>query len=300
LKTLCLRAVFAVLPAALITVSAAFADEPLNPLDAKDSVTIMRKIQCSTVDNEPVIYWWHGNSYSRRQGEKDKLIFKVEGMNIRACSTITNDKGETGFHLVSREILLYKNPKTGDVLKTWDNPWSGETVEVMHVANDPVNFKMFETGRDGKPYRWSGEVGPTGSWWMRTTVPLFYPNPLGSPYQAEVGPTYHATEMFNFFGQDDSLLDPNATTAPATVGWARMSDWLPWMKMGGREGVIYMHTAGTKLESYDQLSEVMRAEIDAHYPDYKTPPPPGDPRRNMTSWEYYKGVKEGKITLPKR
>ncbi|MDX1294217.1 MAG: DUF1838 family protein [Hyphomonas sp.] len=286
------------LSAACATVSQAQVAQ-LDPTDAADTITIMRKLQCSTIDNEPAIYWWHGKAYSRKQGERDVHLFDVEGMNIRACSSISDEKAGEGFHLVSREILLYKDKETGEVLSTWDNPWTGETVDVLQVANDPVNFKMYETNRDGTPIQWTGEMGG-GSWWLRSTFPLWYPNPLGGDYQKEVGGTYHATEMFDFFGRTDDLLDPETTTAKITVGWARVSDWLPWMNMNGREGVMYMHTAGRKLGSFEELSETLKTEIATHYPEYASPPPAGDPRPNMTSWGYYKAAKEGRITLPER
>ena len=79
-----------------------------------------------------------------------------------------------------------------------------------------------------------------------------------------------------------------------------MADWLPWMEMNGREGMLYMHTAGYKLENFDQLSYTMKAEIAIHYPEYTSPPPSGDPRANMTSRKYYKGVADGSIAAPDR
>jgi hypothetical protein len=269
----------------------------LNPEDPSDTLTIMRKIQCSTVDAAPVVYSWDGPAYSRRQGEKDIHLFDVYGMNIRACSAIEDETRGPGFALVSREILLYVDKETGEPLKTWDNPWTGETVDVLHVANDPVNFEMYETGRDGQPVSWSGEMGG-GQWWYRSTFPLWYPNPLGSAYQAEIGGTYHATEMFNFFGRTADLLDPSTETAKVTVGWSRMSDWLPWMRMAGREGIFWVHTAGRKLDSFDELPPVMKDYIAKYEPSYAAPPPTGDPRENMTSWKYFKAVREGKIEPP--
>ena len=266
---------------------------------AEGALNAMRKVQCSMVDNEPITYYWHGDAFSRRMGERDQLLFKVEGMNIRACSTIKDAEKGMGYHLVSREILLYKDAKTGEILKTWENPWTGESVEVMHVANDPVNHKSYVTGRDGKPITFAGDI-LGDKWQMNFTIPLFYSNPLASEYQKQIGGTYHATEMFNFLGDLESLKDGSKNTAEVQVGWARMSDWLPWMNMQGREGIIYMHTAGKKVESWDAMPDSMKDEIRKNYPEYVAPPPSGDPRANMTSWKYYKDVKDGKVELPER
>ncbi|MEE4211736.1 MAG: DUF1838 family protein [Parvularcula sp.] len=283
-----------------ISFGIASAQDRLDPSNTADAMKIMRKVQCSLNDNEPAVYHWSGVAYARRQGERDTKLFDVEGMNIRACSKIKDRQNGEGFALVSREILLYKDPETGEPLSTWTNPWTGETVEVLHVANDPVNWELYEKGRGGEPYTWSGEIGEDGTWWYRSTFPLWYPSPLASEYEAEIGGTYHATELFNFFGRTDDLFDPNEPSAKVTVGWSRMSDWLPWMRMNGREGMIYMHTAGRKLQSFDQLSDTMKTEIATNYPEYSKPPRRGDDRENMTSWKYYKGVREGSIKAPQR
>ena len=280
--------------------SAVLADgHQLDPGDAGDALTLNRKVMCSTEEGKAITYWWHGEAYSRRMGERDKLLFNVEGMNVRACSSVDDDEKGAGFKLVSREILLYKDPVTDEVLATWENPWTGETVDVLHVANDPVNFTMYETGRDGNPISWDVST-LDDRWWQTTTVPLFYPNPLAGEYQNEIGGIYHATEMFNFMGDLESALDAESDTANVQVGWVRMSDWLPWMKMAGRDGVIYMHTAGRKLESWDDMSDTIKREIRDHYPDYVGPPPLDDARRNETSWLYYKKVRDGERQAPDR
>ncbi len=248
-----------------------------------------RKIQCSLADGVPRTFSWHGRAYSRVPGEKDRLLFRVEGMNIRQCVSVEDPDRGTGFRLLSREILLYQDPQTGEVLKTWNNPWTGEQVEVLHVANDPVNNgPFFATSPDGRPFPWTGTISE-GRWWSTATIPLFYTNPLAGDYQEYVGGTYHATEMFNFMGDVESLVH---STRPANVqvGWVRMSSWLPWMRMGGRMGVIYMHTAGKKLEDFDAMPDVMKQEIANNYPQYAAPPPADDDRPNETSWTYFKKI----------
>jgi len=253
------------------------------------AVLAQRKLSCSTVDGEDVTYHWEGRAYSRRMGERDKYLFDVEGMNVRSCTTVTDPKRGKGYKLVSREILLYLDKDTGEIMRQWENPWTGEEVQVFHVANDPVNFGGYTIGRDGKAAKTSIRLDG-GKYIQTTTVPLFYPNPLGGDFQNEVGGIYHATEMFNTMGDAESLLSNKTTTADAYVGWVRMSDWLPWMKMAGRDGVIYFHTAGSKLKSWNDLSNRMKTEIKQNYPIYTTAPPDDDTRENMTSWKHYKQI----------
>jgi Protein of unknown function (DUF1838) len=129
-------------------------------------------------------------------------------------------------------------------------------------------------------------------------VPLFYTNPLAGNYQQYVGGTYHATELFNFFGDIDDLNNRKRDTAQAAVSWQRLSSWLPWMEMGDRAGMLYFHTAGRKLDKWDDLSATMKAEIDRNYPEYRNPPPLDDQRPNETSWTYFKKVIDARKPAP--
>ncbi len=249
----------------------------------------MRRIQCAQTDGKPVTYYWHGVAYSRVPGEPDRLLFKVEGMNVRQCGPLANAANKAEFRLVSREILLYEDPVTGEVLRTWTNPWTGKTLNVIQVANDPVNGNYTLLGRDGRPNKPAVEV-LGNQWWVSLAIPLFYPNPLGGDYQQYVGGTYHATELFNFFGSADNLRHAKTDSADVAVGWERLSSWLPWMEMGDRAGMIYFQTAGRKLDKWDDMSATMKAEIEKNHPAYRNPPPLDDQRRNETSWTYFKKI----------
>jgi Protein of unknown function (DUF1838) len=259
----------------------------------EDQLRAMRRIQCSATDGVPAIFTWHGHAWSRVPGEPDRRLFKVEGVNVRQCGPLAGSSNPAEFRLVSREILLYEDPDTGEVLRTWQNPWTGKTVEVLHVANDPVNGNYGLRGRDGKPVRYEfDQIG--NQWWLTTTVPLFYPNPLGGAYQPQVGGTYHATEMFNFFGDVSDLRNARRPSAQARVAWQRMSSWLPWMEMGDRPGLFYANTAGRKVDRWEDLPPTLRGEIEKNYPDFQRPPPLDDQRPNETSWTYFKKITDRK------
>ena len=247
-----------------------------------------RKIQCSANDNVPTIYYFHGEAFSRVPGERDRKLFDVEGYNVRQCVTVNDPVRGAGWRIISRELLLYVDPTTGELLREWKNPWTGQTVKVLQTANDPVNQRpVFAKAADGTPAKWPGTISGD-TWWNTITVPLFYINPLGGEYQKNVGGYYHATEMFNFFGKVSDLVDPKNVNPAIEVGWVRLADWLPWMEMSGRAGIIYIHAAGRKLESYEQLPTVMRKAIETEYPEYRNPPPGDDSRENETSWTYFK------------
>jgi hypothetical protein len=127
-------------------------------------------------------------------------------------------------------------------------------------------------------------------WQMNIEVPLFYFNVLAGDYQKYVGGTYHATEMFNFYGLSDELLAEDNSFVNPGVSWVRISQWLPWMEMNGRDGVMYFNAQGAKLDSWEDLPEKMKDEIAANYPEYRHAPPGDDARPNETSWTYFKKV----------
>lgn len=257
--------------------------------DPEDAIQAMRKLQCSTVDGKPTYYWWYGNVYSRIPGERDRLLFQYHGMNVRACVTVEDAERGTGYRMVSRELLFYADPETGKILDTWENPWTGETVDVIHVANDPVNSRgaSFPNGPRG-PYEFDATIqGSKG--WMTFEVPLFYENPLGGDYQQYVGGTYQAIEMFSFYFDSEDLLSAETTELDdAQVGWARMSQWLPWMEMGSRVGQMMFHGAGRRVSTFEEMPDVLTDEIQKNYPLYQQPPALDDDRPNETSWTYFK------------
>ncbi|RJF90583.1 DUF1838 family protein [Sphingomonas cavernae] len=260
----------------------------LDPAKPEDALEIMKRTQCGEKDGAPAVYYWSGKIYSRVTGEPDRLLFHGEGMNVRQCVSVNDPKRGTGYRQVSREVMVFTDPKTGEILRTWKNPWTDETVDVMQIANDPVNARpSFPYGADGKPYQLGYKR--MGQWFaMPLEVPLFYHNVLAGEYQDYVGNKYHAMEIFDFVARADELLETRHSTAYPSVSWVRISDWMPWMKMRGRQGQIVFNAMGTKLKAYDELPKVLKDEIAANYPIYNEAPPADDARPNETTWTVFK------------
>ena len=264
----------------------------LDPQKAEDAIEIMKRAQCGPADGKPAIYRWSGNIYSRVEGEPDRLLFRGEGMNIRQCVTVTDPQRGTGYRQVSREVMIFLDPVTGEIVRDWKNPFTGETVKVMQINNDPVNMPpMFPLTTDGKNAmaRLVSGYKRMGPWLMMPyEAPLFYTNPLAGDFQEFVGNKYHAMEVFDFVAPAAEILDTRIPFVKPSVSWVRISDWMPWMKMRGRQGQMVFNAVGTKMDSFDELPAVLRDEIDRNFPIYRQPPPLDDARPNETTWTVFK------------
>ncbi|MFZ4747854.1 MAG: DUF1838 family protein [Sphingomonas sp.] len=270
------------------TLGTAASARMLDPAVPADAFEISKRVQCGEADGKPAVYHFAGKIYSKVEGEPDRLLFFAEGMNVRQCVAVEDPKRGKGYRLVSREVLFYLDPKTGEVLRQWTNPWTNETVDVMHIHNDPVNSRPnFPIGADGKPASFAGRR--EGKWlFMSFEAPLFYENPLAGAYQDYIGGKYHAMEIFDFVADANDMLDTKNATSYPSVSWVRISDWMPWMKQRGRQGNMIFNAIGSKVHSFDELPTVMKDEIAKNYPIWTAPPPGDDPRPNATTWTVFK------------
>ena len=247
---------------------------------------IARKTTCGTLEAGVTRFGvWQGKAYSRVPGERDRHLFNLIGVNTRQCADVQDpDKGE-GFRSVSREVMLYLDPETGALLDQWENPWTGQTVEVLHVANDPVNMRAPRFATDGgeMKQRRYGDLLVSAS-----EVPLFYDNPLGGDFQDYVGGTYHAMEIFDTFYPADELLDSKRRLERSWIAWIRVAQWLPWMEMGSRPGLMVFNATGSSTFERGSIPEPLRSVLKDRYPSYFEPPPLDDPRPNETSWTVFR------------
>lgn len=265
----------------------------LDPADPDQALLASNKVFCDNKPGETALYWWQGVVYSRIPGEKDRHIFNVQGMNVRQCARFDDPVRGVGFRSVSREVMLYLDPETNEILRTWDNPWTGETVDVLQVHNDPVNSRQPRFARDdrGEPSaRFEPDAVMNGTGLQGGgAARLFYINPLTGDYQDFVGGKYHASEFLTAAFPMADVLDAEQTAAQdVVISWGRISGWLPWMKMGGRSGVMVHWTHGMRLHDWTDLPEVLRTEIETHYPKFREPPPDGDNRPNETTWTVFR------------
>ncbi len=265
----------------------------LDPTRPGGGFAVERALGCGSRDPQaPQFYYWTGTVHARRAGEPDRLLFNVQGVNPRACRNVEDASRGSGYQAAARELMLYLDPQSGAVLDHWRNPWTGESVEVIHMENDPASQRApaFERDAEGRPttprMRWvdMGQV-----YTASRSQSFFRDSPLGGKYQDAIGGKYRAMELstFTVTRADLDAWRPGRPL-PYTATWVRLSDWLPWMKMAGREGQIVLTSQGRSTLSFDALPEPLRGEILARHPLMKETPAFDDPRPFQNSWDSLK------------
>ena len=221
---------------------------------------------------------WTGKIYSFIPGENRKLLFKISGVSVSRCLPTAQDNWD----FTSRELTYYLSPQTGEILRLWENPWTGETVPVMHVANNPVQGKFqgkFPAQVEGDTTTFVFDIFPT------------YPNPLGAnPKFAEYSPypIYQASELFKLAVPTVDLFNSQLdSVSHLRLSWDRIGQWLPWMKMGDRPGYLIYSAAGCKVTDFTHLPGLLQDEINTRVPLYKEAPKAVLDAEDMTSWLYF-------------
>jgi len=279
--------------------------------DPRDNLYAFGKIWSSY--DEPCIGAFHGLMYLRVPGKRMIPLFGYTGTG--ALFARIDDNGD--LWIKSRETGYFTDLETGDILETWDNPFTGKTVEVFHFYNDVLTGKITTE----IPKFFMGEMGDSPTLMNEGTVfpdengnyPFVLPfqyygddvmlswdythdytnpvTPAGWP-RSSTGPRITPSEHFTFQVNKDELEDRSLATCRMTAGFSRVSECWPFMEMGGTEfedavlfGRMHSHKG---LQGYDDVPPKVLAYIEKHAPEYLTLPDNWDiGNKRVDTWKAY-------------
>ena len=251
-------------------------ESPATPQGTQLTSVEFVRLRCAT-DGSDVCTEWSGSVYGFTPGQMQKELFHIVGMNVSRC--LQNEKGE--WFQTSRELTYYLDPATDKILQTWKNPYTNEDVNVMHVANNPVQNPLTGT--------FKGTL-QNNIVTAQLDVNLTYPNILSTdPKFSDYGnqALYQASELFKLTALLKDVQNSKKPSAPMILSWDRVGPWLPWMKMKDAPGMLIYSARGSKLKSFAELPSLLQQEINTRMPLYKSAPYCKLVLRNETSWSYF-------------
>ncbi len=229
---------------------------------------------------------WNRDAWARLQGNLDftktryghyfgTVLAVVPGERVRelcgfegfSCARLL-PLPDGSYRKVLRETVFYRDPATGQLLDKWKNPWTGEEVRVVNVANDPFNITISEYYPDPPSYGGLNQEKPPKrpmllNWRtigpdtlaLTTDIHLFYPSALQPdkwPRESS-GAMAQVSEMFRYIIRLEDMQNSKLTSVPYNGTWNRITPWLPWMLLGTKPGnVLYVGN----MAAYDSLKYI--------------------------------------------
>ncbi len=234
---------------------------PLDIEDPRENLYGFAKVW-GTIGSKAVYSGYQGVQYALVGNKRAQPLFGYYGFgNIR--NTILPDGT---IKVTGKECGYFTDLASGEIIDEWDNPWTGEKVEVFPFLNDRfrgslgLTQKVFRVG-DGETVNNAMGEGTSGEAPFRLPWQTIgdqyllgwdyaheYTNPVtpeGWP-KASTGHRVNPSEHFTIFTPRAEVDDRSLETARFHAGFMRQAPWWPWMMMGqsGVQGVLFgrMHS----------------------------------------------------------
>jgi len=267
----------------------------MNPIWNRDS---WARLQADLNPKNERVTYCTGQILGVKPGEKVKELCSFE--TFLCTRLIPQDDGT--LRRLNKEVIFYTDSRSGEIIEKWKNPWTGEVVDVVHVANDPFNFTISEWlilapedfGGDKKaeprkiPLIFPWKKLNNGKLLLATDMHLYYPNALKPDKwpRESAGAMVQVSEMMRYIVPISELENPELTAVNYEGSWHRITQWLPWMLMGKTPGHCLYTSYMTASDSLDIVPKHVRAYAEQHYP-HMLSAPTEDYGPSISSLEYY-------------
>ncbi len=225
-------------------------------------------------------FWFKGYVMGHRPMQRIQDLVGAQGFGVIRL----NERDDGVIERMCREIILYTDLRSNEVLEEWKNPFTQETVPVVHVDNDPYNYLIEEyfpapplndllTQQKAPPrvpfvLPWTQD----GEWFeMEMHIHLAYPSPLQPDEwpRESAGKIAQVSEFFAHHVKVADMQNPDITSLDYRGVWNRITPWLPWMLMGQAEGNCqYASFMGTADHPGDVLPRPVIDYAEKHYAKY--------------------------------
>ena len=256
---------------------------PLDIMDPRDNLYGFAKMW-GTIGPKAVLSGYQGVQYAVVGNQRAKPVFGYCGFgNIR---NVIQPDGSV--KVMGKECAYFTDLATGQIIDHWDNPWTGERVEVYNFLNDKfrghlgLTRKVFKVG-DGETVNNAADAGkvppadePFRLPWQKIGDQYLlswdyaheYTNPVtpeGWP-RASSGRRINPSEHFALYTPAAEIEDRDRPSARYMGGFMRQAPWWPWMKMGPGapngpiDGVLFGRMHSYKITG--GVDDVPRAVLD--------------------------------------
>jgi hypothetical protein len=280
---------------------------PRVPIDFSDPAQSLKAFVKMTGDLDPTketAGWFGGTIFGDTRRDRPlKPLVGVQGFGVIR----TEEQPDGSFRIFNRECAFYTDPKTGEFLDEWKNPYTKEICKVSPIHNLTVNAHLIVSEKVGTAIEmdFDGTLMevPLRLVWDTiddTVLSTFevhtaFPNELKPDVwpRESSGPVIRIAEIFQRVANLEELENPEVTSAGYTGVWTRIGPFLPWMRQGQAEGQLIYRTFMHKNGTIDKLPEALVKHARERLPDFfQAPGPESWGTKNDSSFSVYAAENE--------
>ena len=167
------------------------------------------------------------------------------------------------------EIAYLTDLETGERLEAFKNPYTGETLKDIPMTrfgprpiqvgpNEAERLSVPGVDRDVVQRFLPFRIVNDTVWLVEEIQARFVP---------EEGPPLLTTSVTNYGAKISEVLDPKLKTVGTEVSYTDTVNWMPWMNMGDRPGIVMGNATGRTVPSKDDLPPKHLALTREFHPD---------------------------------
>lgn len=179
---------------------------------------------------------------------------------------------DSTFEVQHYEVAYYSKFDTDEAINEWENPLTGEVVEMPHFVLGPVprfyGPEMAEGSNTFAPNPMN--ITMIGD---RVYVPTLTRLQINNQLTAaEWGPyggdqTTYWDSMLVYSADIEDVLDENLTSVPAEIHMQNLVSWAPYLKLGNSPGRTMVRAYGQHITGYDDLPDRVRENLQTYTPE---------------------------------
>jgi Protein of unknown function (DUF1838) len=236
-----------------------------------------------SLDPKAIKYgWYSGRLMSIVPGSAGRDLIGVIGLG--AARTLPRD-AQGRWQLLRRECGFFYDLASGEVLERWRNPFTDEDVEVVHIANDPVNqlispvrageqlYEQAVTKKVEEPFvlPWQ-QAGPRA--FVEFHSHLWAKNPLDPAVwvRESAGPMVQISDMMTYVCDLAQLQDDSLPHVSYSGNWVHVRPWQPWMLMGAAPGHLMYHCFTGSATRLEDVPPHIAKIVESRLPAFLQPP----------------------------
>jgi len=255
------------------TPSARAATLDLDPSDPAHTLMITRKLAHTMGDD--IVFWWAKLS---RMVMADKIATPMWDVYVAAVLTTQDLDENRAYETTAISMVFYMDVDSGEYLRTFENPFTGKTVDINYFPARPSKRvtsiggpKSEPPSRAGYDITSSHPLGPAviegDDVWVRVDDITRM-----EPRTPEAGPPFRVNDWSTYHGSVSDVANPDMKNAPATWHFNDVLSFPPWLDMGDRAGDFVSRGFGRKVSAFRFMPDKLQDLIKERHPDIHKDP----------------------------